>query len=140
MPWLAWADGECRYCRSGRENLCPNARFTGYDVDGGYAELAVADERFCHRLPADAGVETAPLLCAGLIGFRALRMCGDAERLGLFGFGASAHLVAQVAAHQGRRVFAVTRGADPEKRDARARGRRGVGRASSTSCPRSSTR
>jgi propanol-preferring alcohol dehydrogenase len=117
LPWLAWADGECRYCRSGRENLCPRARFTGYDVDGGYAELAVADERFCLELPADAGIETAPLLCAGLIGFRALRMCGDAERLGLFGFGASAHLVAQVAAHQGRRVFAVTRGADPEKRE-----------------------
>jgi alcohol dehydrogenase, propanol-preferring len=116
VPWLAWADGECRYCRSGRENLCPNAKFTGYDVDGGYAELAVADEGFYLDLPPDAGIETAPLLCAGLIGFRALRMCGDAERLGLFGFGASAHLVAQVAAHQGRRVFAVTRGADPEKR------------------------
>jgi len=117
VPWLAWADGECRYCRSGRENLCPNAKFTGYDVDGGYADFAVADERFCHPLPDDAGVETAPLLCAGLIGFRALRMCGDAERIGLFGFGASAHLVAQVAAHQGRRLFAVTRGHDPEKRE-----------------------
>jgi propanol-preferring alcohol dehydrogenase len=117
VPWLAWADGECRYCRSGRENLCPNAKFTGYDVDGGYAEFAVADERYCHPLPDDAGIATAPLLCAGLIGFRALRMCGDAERIGLFGFGASAHLVAQVAAHQGRRLFAVTRGADPEKRE-----------------------
>ncbi len=117
VPWLAWADGECRYCRSGRENLCPNAKFTGYDVDGGYAEFAVADERYCHPLPDDAGVATAPLLCAGLIGFRALRMCGDAERIGLFGFGASAHLVAQVAAHQGRRLFAVTRGADPDKRE-----------------------
>jgi propanol-preferring alcohol dehydrogenase len=117
VPWLAWADGECRYCRSERENLCPNAKFTGYDVDGGYAEFAVADERFCHPLPDDAGVGTAPLLCAGLIGFRALRMCGDAERIGLFGFGASAHLVAQVAAHQGRRLFAVTRGADPDKRE-----------------------
>ena len=117
VPWLAWADGECRYCRSGRENLCPHAKFTGYDVDGGYAEFAVADERFCHPLPDDAGVATAPLLCAGLIGFRALRMCGDAERIGLFGFGASAHLVAQVAAHQGRRLFAVTRGADPDKRE-----------------------
>jgi alcohol dehydrogenase, propanol-preferring len=117
VPWLGWADGECRYCRSGRENLCPNAKFTGYDVDGGYAEFAVADERFCHPLPDDAGVATAPLLCAGLIGFRALRMCGDAERIGLFGFGASAHLVAQVAAHQGRRLFAVTRGADPDKRE-----------------------
>jgi len=115
LPWLGWADGECRYCRSGRENLCPNARFTGYDVDGGYAELAVADERFCLPLPAGAGIETAPLLCAGLIGFRALRMCGDAERVGLYGFGASAHLICQVAAHQGRRVFAITKPGDADK-------------------------
>ena len=115
LPWLGWADGECRYCRSGRENLCLNARFTGYDVDGGYAEVAVADERFCLPLPADAGVETAPLLCAGLIGFRALRMCGDAERVGLYGFGASAHLICQVAVHQGRRVFAITKPGDAEK-------------------------
>ncbi len=117
LPWLAWADGECRYCRSGRENLCPWARFTGYDVDGGYAEVAVADERFCLPLAADAGIETAPLLCAGLIGYRALRMCGDAERLGLLGFGASAHLICQVAAHEGRRVFAVTREPDAGKRE-----------------------
>ena len=115
VPWLAWADGECRYCRSGRENLCPNAKFTGYDVDGGYAELTVADELFCLALPSNAGIETAPLLCAGLIGFRALRMCGDAERVGLYGFGASAHLICQVAAHQGRRVFAITKPGDAEK-------------------------
>jgi propanol-preferring alcohol dehydrogenase len=117
IPWLAWADGECRYCRSGRENLCERARFTGHDVDGGYAELAVADERFCLQLASTAGAETAPLLCAGMIGYRALRMCGDAERLGLYGFGASAHLVCQVAAHQGRRVFAITRAVEDEKRD-----------------------
>ncbi|MFI5121486.1 MAG: zinc-dependent alcohol dehydrogenase family protein [Vicinamibacteria bacterium] len=115
IPWLGWACGECRYCLSGRENLCERARFTGYDLDGGYAELAVADERFCLPLPADAGAETAPLLCAGMIGYRALRMCGDAERLGLYGFGASAHLVCQVAAHQGRRVFAITRPGDEQK-------------------------
>ena len=99
-----------------REPL-PWARFTGYDVDGGYAEVAVADERFCLPLAADAGIETAPLLCAGLIGYRALRMCGDAERLGLLGFGASAHLICQVAAHEGRRVFAVTREPDAGKRE-----------------------
>ncbi|MDX6582492.1 MAG: alcohol dehydrogenase, propanol-preferring [Solirubrobacterales bacterium] len=117
IPWLAWACGECRYCRSDRENLCERGRFTGYDVDGGYADLAVADELFCLPLPAGAGAETAPLLCAGMIGYRALRMCGDAERLGLYGFGASAHLVCQVAAHQGRRVFAITRAVEPEKRE-----------------------
>ncbi len=117
IPWLGWACGGCRYCRTERENLCVRARFTGYDVDGGYAELAVADERFCMALAATAGVETAPLLCAGMIGYRALRMCGDAERLGLYGFGASAHLVCQVAAHQGRRVFAITRAVEPEKRE-----------------------
>ena len=117
IPWLAWACGECRYCRSERENLCERGRFTGYDVDGGYAELAVADERFCMALDPGAGVETAPLLCAGMIGYRALRMCGDAERLGLYGFGASAHLICQVAAHQGRRVFAISRAAEADKRD-----------------------
>jgi propanol-preferring alcohol dehydrogenase len=113
VPWLGWACGECRYCASGRENLCPNARFTGYTLDGGYAELAVADERFA--LPAPAGyapVDAAPLLCAGLIGYRALRFCGDAGRIGLYGFGASAHIVCQVAVHQGRRVFAFTRDGD----------------------------
>jgi propanol-preferring alcohol dehydrogenase len=113
VPWLGWTCGECRYCLSGRENLCDRARFTGYDVDGGYAEAAVADERFCFRIPADyADLQAAPLLCAGLIGFRSLRLVGDAERIGLYGFGASAHIVAQVARHQGRRVFAFTRGGD----------------------------
>jgi propanol-preferring alcohol dehydrogenase len=113
IPWLGWTDGTCRYCRSGRENLCEHARFTGLDVDGGYAERAVADARFCFPLPEGYGdLEAAPLLCAGLIGHRALRMTGDAERLGLYGFGASAHIVAQVARHQGRRVFALTRADD----------------------------
>ncbi len=115
IPWLAWADGECRYCRSGRENLCVRALFTGYRVDGGYAEYAVADERFCLELPGGYGdVEAAPLLCAGLIGYRALRLAGDPERLGLYGFGSSAHLIAQVARWEGRRVFAFTRAGDEE--------------------------
>jgi alcohol dehydrogenase, propanol-preferring len=113
VPWLGWTCGECRYCRSGRENLCDRARFTGYDVDGGYAELAVADERFCFSIPAGYPDEqAAPLLCAGLIGYRALRLVGDAERIGLYGFGASAHILCQVAAHQGRRVFVFTREGD----------------------------
>jgi alcohol dehydrogenase, propanol-preferring len=115
VPWLGWADGECRYCLEGRENLCDRARFTGYDVDGGYAELVVADERFCFRLdPSLTDPGAAPLLCAGLIGYRALRVVGDAERLGLYGFGASAHILCQVAVHQGRRVFAFTREGDEE--------------------------
>jgi propanol-preferring alcohol dehydrogenase len=115
IPWLGWTDGECRYCRSGRENLCDNARFTGYNLDGGYAEAAVADARYCLRLPEDEpALQLAPLLCAGLIGYRALRMTGDAERLGLYGFGASAHLIAQVAVWEGRRVFAFTRAGDDE--------------------------
>jgi propanol-preferring alcohol dehydrogenase len=115
VPWLGWTDGECRYCRSGRENLCDNARFTGYDIDGGYAELAAADERFCFPIPDGyPDLQAAPLLCAGLIGYRSLRLCGDAERLGLYGFGASAHIICQVAAHQGRRVFAFTRSGDEE--------------------------
>jgi propanol-preferring alcohol dehydrogenase len=115
IPWLGWTDGECRYCRSGRENLCDRARFTGYTLDGGYAEWAVADERFCLELPAEYGdTEAAPLLCAGLIGYRALRSAGDAERLGLYGFGSSAHIVAQVARWEGRRVFAFTRPGDTE--------------------------
>jgi propanol-preferring alcohol dehydrogenase len=113
IPWLGWTDGECRYCLGGRENLCDRARFTGYHLDGGYAELAVADERYCVPVPESYGdAEAAPLLCAGLIGYRALRMAGDAERLGLYGFGASAHIVAQLARHEGRRVFAFTRGGD----------------------------
>jgi alcohol dehydrogenase, propanol-preferring len=115
VPWLGWACGECRYCLSGRENLCDRARFTGYDVDGGYAELAVADERYCFQVPDDYPDEQAPpLLCAGLIGYRALRLVGDAERVGFYGFGASAHILCQVAAHQGRRVFAFTREGDEE--------------------------
>ncbi|HET7857320.1 MAG TPA: zinc-dependent alcohol dehydrogenase family protein [Gaiellaceae bacterium] len=115
VPWLGWTCGECRYCRSGRENLCDLARFTGYDLDGGYAEEAVADERFCFPIPDGyADVQAAPLLCAGLIGYRALRFAGGAERIGLYGFGASAHIVAQVARHAGRRVFALTRADDDE--------------------------
>ncbi len=110
MPWLAWTDDECAYCRSGRENLCPNARFTGYDVDGGYAEAIVVDARYC--LPLDASLDperTAPLLCGGLIGWRCLRMAGDAERIGVFGFGSAAHILTRVATARGRRIFAFTR-------------------------------
>jgi propanol-preferring alcohol dehydrogenase len=115
VPWLGWTDGTCRYCRSGRENLCDNARFTGYDIDGGYAERTVADERFCFPLPGGyEDLNVAPLLCAGLIGHRTLRLAGDAERLGIYGFGAAAHIVCQVAVHEGRRVFAFTRAIDEE--------------------------
>jgi alcohol dehydrogenase, propanol-preferring len=115
VPWLAWTDGECRYCRAGLENLCNHARFTGYDTDGGYAELAVADERFCLPLPDSyPDLQAAPLLCAGLIGYRSLRLAGDPEALGLYGFGASAHIIAQVAEHEGRRVFAFTRSGDED--------------------------
>ncbi len=113
IPWLGWTCGRCRYCLSGRENLCDRARFTGRDIDGGYAEFATADSRFCFALPDGySDVQIAPLLCAGLIGYRALTMTGDAERLGLFGFGSSAHIIAQVASFQGRRVFAFTRPGD----------------------------
>jgi alcohol dehydrogenase, propanol-preferring len=113
IPWLGWTCGECRYCLSDRENLCDRARFTGYQLDGGYAEAAAADERFCFPVPEGyADLQAAPLLCAGLIGYRALRLAGEAERLGLYGFGASAHIVAQVARHQGRRIFAFTRADD----------------------------
>ena len=115
VPWLGWTCGECGYCRGGRENLCDRARFTGYQLDGGYAEYTVADERFCFSLPERyTDAEAAPLLCAGLIGHRALTAAGDAARLGLYGFGAAAHLVAQVARHEGRRVFAFTREGDRE--------------------------
>jgi len=115
VPWLGWTCGECRYCRSGRENLCEEARFTGYDLDGGYAEYAVADERYCFPIPEGyPDLQAAPLLCAGLIGWRSLRLAGEAERLGLYGFGASAHIVCQVARSQGRRVFAFTRPGDEE--------------------------
>src|SRR5438105_3335659 len=113
VPWLGWTDGVCRYCRSGRENLCDQARFTGYQLDGGYAELAVADERYCFPIPDGyADLQAAPLLCAGLIGYRALRLAGDAERIGFYGFGASAHILCQVARFQGRRVFAFVRAGD----------------------------
>src|SRR5215213_754560 len=115
VPWLGWACGQCRYCLAGRENLCERARFTGYDVDGGYAELAVADERFCLTLPGSfTDIEVAPLLCAGLIGYRALRACGDPASVALYGFGSSAHIVCQVAVHEGRRVFAFTRAGDDD--------------------------
>jgi alcohol dehydrogenase, propanol-preferring len=116
VPWLGWTDGTCAYCESGRENMCVAARFTGRDVDGGYAEYAVADERFVFPLPEEfSDLEVAPLLCGGLIGYRALRLAGDGERLGLYGFGSAAHIICQVAVHQGRRVFAFTR--DQASRD-----------------------
>jgi len=115
VPWLGWACGECAYCRGGRENLCRRARFTGYHLDGGYAEVVAADQRFCFPIPdAYDDAHAAPLLCAGLIGYRALRAAGDAARLGLYGFGAAAHLMAQVALHEGRRVFAFTRPGDAD--------------------------
>jgi alcohol dehydrogenase, propanol-preferring len=115
VPWLGWTCGECHYCRSGRENLCDRAKFTGYDLDGGYAEVAVADERFCFPLPDGyPDLQAAPLLCAGLIGYRALRLVGEAERIGFYGFGAAAHILCQVAVHEGRQVFAFTRDGDEE--------------------------
>ena len=118
IPWLGWTCGVCRYCREGRENLCDRARFTGRDIDGGFAELAVADARFCFPLPEGySDLQVAPLLCAGLIGHRALRMTGDAARLGLYGFGAAAHVIAQVAAFEGRRVFAFSRPGDDAAQD-----------------------
>ena len=115
IPWLGWTDESCRYCRSGRENLCIAARFTGYTLDGGYAEQAVADARFCFTLPPGLDdVHEAPLLCAGLIGYRALRLAGEARRIGFYGFGASAHLLAQVVVAQGRELFAFTRDGDSQ--------------------------
>lgn len=115
VPWLGWTCGRCRYCTSGRENLCDDARFTGYDLDGGFAELAVADVRYCFAIPDSfPDLQAAPLLCAGMIGLRALRMAGDAQRIGLYGFGAAAHLVAQLARAEGRRVYAFTRPGDLE--------------------------
>jgi propanol-preferring alcohol dehydrogenase len=116
IPWLGHACGECEYCRSGRENLCRDARFTGYHLDGGYAEAAVADAAYVFKLPTGyADADAAPLMCAGLIGYRAYRMAGDVKRLGLYGFGAAAHLVAQVATHQGREVYAFTSPGDAAK-------------------------
>ncbi len=118
VPWLGWTCGECRYCRAGRENLCDNARFTGYDRDGGYADLTIADALYCFRVPAAYDDRAAaPLLCAGLIGFRALRLAGAAERLGLYGFGADAHVAAQVARHRGQKVFAFTKPGDRQGQD-----------------------
>jgi propanol-preferring alcohol dehydrogenase len=115
VPWLGWTCGACGFCLSGRENLCADARFTGYHLDGGFADYAVADARYCFPIPDGySDVEAAPLLCAGLIGYRSLVMAGDARRLGLYGFGAAAHIVVQVAVHQGRRVFAFTRPGDLE--------------------------
>ncbi|HEX2096535.1 MAG TPA: zinc-dependent alcohol dehydrogenase family protein [Solirubrobacterales bacterium] len=135
VPWLGWTCGECRYCLGGRENLCDRARFTGYDIDGGYADLAVADERFCFALPEDyPDLQAAPLLCAGLIGFRALRLLGDAERIGFYGFGAAARILCQVAARQGRRVFAFTRAGD-EAGQERARSLGAVWAGSSAESP-----
>jgi alcohol dehydrogenase, propanol-preferring len=113
VPWLGWTCGECEFCLSGRENLCPRARFTGCHINGGYAQQALADERYCFRLPEKySDREAAPLLCAGLIGYRALRMAGDAETIGLYGFGAAAHIIVQVARQQGRRIYAFTRPGD----------------------------
>ncbi len=115
VPWLGWTCGECEFCRSDRENLCAQARFTGYQIDGGYSEFTIADQRFCFAIPAGySDIEAAPLLCAGLIGYRALRMAGDARRLGLYGFGAAAHIIAQVARWQGRAVYAFTSPGDTE--------------------------
>ena len=118
VPWMGWTCGTCRFCRSGRENLCERARFTGYTIDGGYAEFTVANEQFCFALGGTlSDVETAPLLCAGLIGYRCLKKTGDARRLGLYGFGSAASIVAQVARHQGREVFAFTRRGDQSAQD-----------------------
>src|SRR3954465_15207221 len=147
VPWLGWTDGTCRYCLSGRENLCESARFPGYDLDGGYAEWVVADERYCLPVPDEYDdLQAAPLLCAGLIGYRSLRLAGDPARLGLYGFGASAHIVVQVARHEGRRVFGFVPGPKttrpPRSRSssvASGRARR-TSRAPKSSTPRSSSR
>ena len=118
VPWLGWTCGICEYCRGGRENLCDRARFTGYQIDGGYAEFAVADQRYCFAIdPRYGDVEAAPLMCAGLIGYRTLRMAGDAQLIGIYGFGAAAHIIAQVILHQRRRLFAFTRPGDRDAQD-----------------------
>jgi propanol-preferring alcohol dehydrogenase len=129
VPWLGWTCGACAFCASGRENLCDNPRFTGYQIDGGYAEYAVADARYCFPIPSGFDdVAAAPLLCAGLIGYRTLRMAGEAERIGIYGFGAAAHILAQVAVWQGRRVYAFTRPSDRFAQDfARSLGARWAG-------------
>ncbi|MDE2366511.1 MAG: zinc-dependent alcohol dehydrogenase family protein [Betaproteobacteria bacterium] len=122
IPWLGWTCGHCRYCLSGHENLCVNAKFTGYQIDGGYAEYTVADARYCFRIPGMySDAEAAPLLCAGLIGYRALKMTGDAERVGIYGFGAAAHIVAQILRYQGRKLFAFTRPGDTVAQEFAAR-------------------
>ena len=118
IPWLGWTCGECEFCKSERENLCERARFTGYTIDGGYAEMALADARFCFRLPESyRDIEAAPLLCAGLIGFRCLRKTGVATRIGIYGFGAAGHIIAQVAQHENRKIFAFTRPGDAVAQD-----------------------
>ena len=129
IPWLGWTDGECAYCRSGRENLCDNARFTGYTLDGGYAEFTVADARFCFHLPDRYNdVEAAPLLCAGLIGYRSYRKTGDARRIGIYGFGNAAHLIAQIALYERRELFVFTRPGDTKtQQSAKALGAKWAG-------------
>ena len=129
IPWLGWTDGECVYCRSNRENLCDRARFTGYTIDGGYAEFAVADSRFCFHLPDGYNdADVAPLLCAGLIGYRSYRKTGDARRLGIYGFGNAANLIAQVALHEGRELFVFTRPGDKDtQKSAKKLGAKWVG-------------
>jgi propanol-preferring alcohol dehydrogenase len=118
VPWLGWTCGRCGYCTSGRENLCDTARFTGYHLDGGYADYVAADARYCFTLPEGYGdAEVAPLLCAGLIGYRTLRMAGDARCIGIYGFGAAAHIVAQIARHEGRKIFAFVRPGDADARN-----------------------
>lgn len=118
VPWLGWTDGTCQFCRNGQENLCEQAKFTGYDIDGGYAEYAVADQRYCFPIPEGyPDLQAAPLLCAGLIGYRSLRMAGDGRRLGFYGFGSAAHILTQVALHQGREVYAFTRPGDVKSQD-----------------------
>jgi propanol-preferring alcohol dehydrogenase len=135
VPWLGWTCGVCEFCRRGQENLCDQARFTGYQIDGGYAELTVADARYCFLLPSGyTDVEAAPLLCAGLIGYRTLRLAGEGERVGIYGFGAAAHIVAQVARWQGRQVFAFTRPGDQAAQDF-ARGLGAVWAGASTELP-----
>jgi propanol-preferring alcohol dehydrogenase len=129
IPWLGWTDGDCSYCRSGRENLCDNARFTGYTIDGGYAEFTVADARYCFHLPERyTYVEVAPLLCAGLIGYRSYRKTGNARRLGVYGFGNAAHLIAQIALYEGRELFVFTRPGDTKtQQSAKALGAKWAG-------------
>jgi len=129
IPWLGWTDGQCAYCRSGRENLCDNARFTGYTIDGGYAEFTVADSRYCFHLPEGYDdIAIAPLLCAGLIGFRSYRKTGNAQRLGIYGFGNAAHLIAQIALHEGRELFVFTRPGDTKtQQSAKALGAKWAG-------------